>query len=319
MTTTISENLTSFYRLQNEGLISLARDNLKMYIAHFVTNKQHMLDLAKDVSGVALVLGLGNGYDIPLEALALQFDSVTVIDIDLEGMEKCIAKLPEALRAKVIPVQQDLTGVVTKVIEKVSRLSNELTEAKCVTKVIQIVKEVLKNPNDVLVPGSFDFVVSSMVTTQLHSFLHEALIDELVRKYAYFKQKQVRNVNYQLPILFTINPLSLAHLDLLHKWTKPEGKIYYADTVISYSTSWKFPADDPKQKPILELEYGGDCLQNKDIKTRIETHFQELKDSAEWYWETKSPGDNLSGCVMKVRAYSLTKKNDITSQVEESS
>jgi hypothetical protein len=97
------------------GIARTQRDNREGWWAHARRSKAFILDAASRVARprLAVVLGAGKAYDLPLDELAGRFERLVLIDID--------AKALEATRAATIRVRQnvelrpmDVTGVTAR-------------------------------------------------------------------------------------------------------------------------------------------------------------------------------------------------------------
>jgi hypothetical protein len=219
-----SEQVELYYKESNESILQNANSNI-----HYERNKKNIISCAEGLTGRALILGFGNGLDIPLSELAIQFDQITVVDIDVVSMKKAIAPLPRALQNKIRILQEDLSGMLSFISQNIEELSSDLSEAECNSLVINIISKGMETRQRRLFSEKYHFVVSSMLTSQLYSILWEYIEKILIKKFPGRIFKSATEINNSLSDL-TVVPLCIDHLEHLSEWTVPGGKIYYADT-----------------------------------------------------------------------------------------
>jgi hypothetical protein len=96
------------------GIARTQRENRESWWSHARRHKDFILDAASRVPHprVAVVLGAGKAYDLPLEGLAQRFARVVLVDIDGAALaETCKATIKEPLRPRVELRAMDVTGV----------------------------------------------------------------------------------------------------------------------------------------------------------------------------------------------------------------
>lgn len=97
------------------GISRTQRENRDGWYEHARRHKAFILDAAARVERprLAVVLGAGKAYDLPLEELARRFERVVLVDIDAEAMAaSSAAAVREAqLRARLELRPMDVTGV----------------------------------------------------------------------------------------------------------------------------------------------------------------------------------------------------------------
>jgi hypothetical protein len=91
---------TAFYQKMNSDMAQLADANKDTYAKHISNNQSGILSAAKGFNKKALVVGIGNGTDIPLKELAQQFEQLTLVDIDSEAIQRAISTLEPKLQKK---------------------------------------------------------------------------------------------------------------------------------------------------------------------------------------------------------------------------
>lgn len=289
------------YENINVELLKLGSGLPESYQAHYQRNRQNILSHAENLTGQAIVLGYGNGRDIPLEELARQFNRVTIVDIDRHAMMQSLQKLPAALRSKVIPIEKDLTGMVEIIKSSLEKLPADLSAKQYLDRLTDILSNAVDNTPPLLENDHFDFVVSSMLTTQLHSAIDLMIKDRLsMIAPAVLDNNEFQEDYGDLYYKFT-EVLCDKHLLNLEALSKPEARIYYADTAVAESTELN---EDGTLEKIDQQE----TLPNDFIERKIDRYFRQTKDAEDWEWETIHPTEeNQEGSMMRVIAYYLEK------------
>jgi hypothetical protein len=97
------------------GIARTQRENRQGWWEHARRHKAFILDAAARVEQprLAVVLGAGKAYDLPLEELARRFERVVLVDIDAEAMaaSSAAAVRDPKLRARLELRPMDVTGV----------------------------------------------------------------------------------------------------------------------------------------------------------------------------------------------------------------
>ena len=97
------------------GIARTQRENRQGWWEHARRHKAFILDAAARVEQprLAVVLGAGKAYDLPLEELARRFERVVLVDIDAEAMaaSSAAALRDPKLRARLELRPMDVTGV----------------------------------------------------------------------------------------------------------------------------------------------------------------------------------------------------------------
>ena len=97
------------------GIARTQRENREGWWAHARRSKAFILDAASRAArrGLAVVLGAGKAYDLPLEELAGRFERLVLIDIDADALEAtCAATIRERRNVELRPM--DVTGVTAR-------------------------------------------------------------------------------------------------------------------------------------------------------------------------------------------------------------
>lgn len=287
----ITDQVKSTYRTSNEYITDLAARSDQEYRSHFAQNKSQILSCARGLTGEALILGLGNGDDIPLHELACQFDRITVIDIDLAGMQKAIAKLSPDLQHKFIPVQKDLTGILPFLSERLENLN--VPQDESLAAVAEIIHESIALKPPLSSSKKYHFVVSSMLTTQLFSQMHAYIMEVLPKKYPSLKVNEQSCPNFTNSIETLMKHVCCAHMENLSDWTLPDGKIYYADTthaeVIEIEFGLLNSGSETRAVIMPKLVNKLQALPNEDLVINIERIFTRAQEDRSWTWRTLAP------------------------------
>ncbi len=134
------------------------------------------------------ILGAGACNDFDLLELSQHFDRITLIDVDMESMQKAIEWMPEILKERINLVKGSLTGITNEdqktfcddILFRVSEYGNSMTPEKFSVFLIHELKRLEKKMythEDQLVEagllpvGGYDVVVCIGVCSQLMSML----------------------------------------------------------------------------------------------------------------------------------------------------
>jgi hypothetical protein len=303
----LSKRVIAYYQDSNQFILESDK-----YDSHYDKNKKNILLCAQGLSGTALVVGLGNGLDIPLEDMANQFERVTVLDIDMVAMGKAIKRLPPHLQKKIYPVQKDLTGLLSLISGDIKQLKSNMSDDSFIKSLSTIIMDCLQKRQACSFPEKYHFVVSSMVTSQLFSQISiylETVMEEDLKKMCPETIVRLRHflVEYLAPILCT------QHFEQLSEWTKAGGKIYYADTSYGEMVDVEF-TDEKRKETYVKQRVIHPTLPIEEVETKIKEIFQ-INRTENWKWQRVAPvmAPNLqlniqSGQVFQISALFLQPK-----------
>jgi hypothetical protein len=124
-------NAEAFAKLQfretSVGIGKAQRDNREGWWAHGKRNRAFIEEGARRLEQrrLAVVLGAGAAFDLPLLELARTFDKLVLVDIDAQALEATIAGVfkDPGLRAKVEPRVRDFTGVNGTLIDRLDEVT----------------------------------------------------------------------------------------------------------------------------------------------------------------------------------------------------
>jgi hypothetical protein len=162
------------FRETSVGIGKTQRENREGWRSHAQKNRAFIEDVVGQTQGrgLAVILGTGHAFDLPLALLAKSFEKLVLVDIDAEALNATVAGVLKdpGLRARTELRLLDLTGVngqfVQRVDEAVASAANaadalDRLEALCWT-------YRLVEPPRILPPGErADLLVSSCVLSQV--------------------------------------------------------------------------------------------------------------------------------------------------------
>lgn len=238
------------------GLTSLARSAYEFNQPPLVKNFEFLQDLhAKNscnairqactgLKGTMLILGLGQGEDIPLKDIYEIFDKIIIIDLDEKSVEKCLQKLTSTHKNKIEFRAVDLTGIVgplSQACEK--RLINKKS---LINELPNVLKNAIKGRSSEFRLPKTDIVISSIVMTQLQGHIKNYL-------------KSLFGSEHTTDIDSSLNEcLVEMQSNYIQDLWRCADKVYFADTVsatyINHSSNFKVGSTGPMVHPdILPL------------------------------------------------------------------
>jgi hypothetical protein len=162
------------FRETSVGIGKIQRENREGWWSHAQKNRAFVEDVVRHTQGrgLAVVLGAGQAFDLPLVELAKSFEKLVLVDIDAEALNTTVAgalKDP-GLRARTELRLLDLTGVNGQLVQRIDEavasaanaaVAQERLEALCWT-------YRLAAPPRLLPPEEpADLLVSSCVLSQV--------------------------------------------------------------------------------------------------------------------------------------------------------
>ncbi len=285
-----SEDVVNTYKTHND-LIKTSTEKYKEiteYYMHQVYSKRMILNGAEGLKGRAIVLGLGNGIDIPLKQLAEQFDKIIGIDIDLKTMERTKMSLPGELRNKVELKTLDLTGIVAEFSQKVEAFAQKFPKPKF-NEFYQKIAELIinlrpKRPD--LPPSDATYITSSLILSQLASQIILYLRD-IINKYYPDKCYKINSDLNILSILKTFaDEVQTQHIENIHYWLKKKGRAYISTTYMDepiVKLGDKFFKD--KENPSCIMITQNVHIRERKLFKIIKTEF--------WDWMDRPPLFNM--------------------------
>lgn len=283
----VEDRVHTVYSSTNRDMQDKSIRLQEYYKSHVETSKETILKGCNGLSGRALVVGVGNGNDIPLEALCRQFDKVTIQDIDEEALARAQKTVPEALRGKLEVVKGDLTGLVENFV-RILKSHGARPLPEFLSEACRFFSTAAPKKLDQLPHQQFDYVISAQVSTQLTGCLFRAFQDFMQTFYHQTldccSEKEMAKAVTSCSV-HTIN----RHLQDLACWVKPEGKVYFSDTSGEQYLVRPLPGAIPvKSGEMLPM------INQDSIRVGLNS-FQEQTDFIQnWVWYAFVP-DNYAG------------------------
>lgn len=201
------------------------RQHSPQHIEHCIALTTRALELrAPAASRSTLVLGAGACTEVPLTNLVRASEEVVLADLDLAAMQRGRDELASAtLRKRVRLVQCDITGGVSR---NLASLIRRLDWQKLVSQGSQALFETLalcleqcQVPDppeiDILQPGDFGLIVSSLVLSQLFGYPLLDVLDHVQTVAPSLLSDQERHRHYQEAAQAFRMRVIKAHLHLL--------------------------------------------------------------------------------------------------------
>jgi hypothetical protein len=162
------------FRAASEGIVQTQRENREGWWAHGQRNRAFIEEGATlpAKKELAVVLGAGQAFDLPLPALAAAYQRLLLIDVDEQALGATIAGVfrDPAQRARVEPRVMDLTGINAHLVRAVEELVAGPGDAD---EVQGAVERFCRSYRPVTLPAILrpgeraDLLVSSCVTSQV--------------------------------------------------------------------------------------------------------------------------------------------------------
>lgn len=205
-------------------------------VAHQKHCHKRIISAATGLSGRCLVLGVGNGLNVPLDRLCAQFERVTIVDSNVALLLQAQETVSAERVSRLALVALDLTGgVIQKWMTQIDGQVS-LIRLHCPRYFKDFWKEItgdiksLSPPpisDEVLIPGSYSLTISMLVASQTVALPIIHLNREI--------QKVFGGVDYPIPKKSMIKVQRLSsriwafQSNNLIRWTKAGGRIVFAD------------------------------------------------------------------------------------------
>ncbi len=302
----IEPELLAIYRTENEAVKKQYEMFKETQAPHLKQSRQEILETAKAAYNPeaqdqnAVILGLGNGLDIPLEELAKRY-RVTIVEADKETALETVKSLPKELQSKITITIADLTGVGGAYCQSIKNaFDNQTSPKRFKRELLNVVDDIKKKiPEGTPDVGSgYAFVCSHLVSSQLHSIPDKYLgafnvMPAIEATYHEFqKSEQAKSLRYLL---------QQEHLQYLKRLVAPSGTVHFADTYMLVRN----PESNHPQRQVM--------LHPKNINPVLDTNFEKVKEPAEWMFnQTPSKRQDARGFVPQrylVKSFSLKAKS----------
>lgn len=301
------ENLGRMLSVTEGGRILAQGMERKGWQEHAETNKAHILNAAQEVlssviaSGAkqsigsvskderptAMVLGAGNCADIPLADLAKYFH-VVLVDLDRDGMVRAVAHLPIEFRPYVTLEVRDISGDVVYEVTRNLEAYMELIPGDP-DRLMQAVLEHLDD-FDVSVPdltagGKIDFLVSSMVASQLSVFTLCAFISAMTQN---FSHAQEHALDFDAMMADAIisrfrGRVIEAHAVALARFVHATGRpAYYSSDI---ADSRQIPTATGLTRKTLPVMHHPNAQGMGSLKENLSRYGLAVNNPAQWSWD----------------------------------
>lgn len=294
------QSLLTISRRDNEAIGANAGKYTVAYREHVSNSRQFILDSATGLTGKAILFGMGQGIDIPLEDLARQFKELVVVDIDESTTARRLLTLDPDLQEKFTLIIEDLSGMLLTLGNEFAAVERRVVS---LPSFLSSMAEVFKGLEPALPDfgKDYSFASSSLVTTQLASQPHIGLSTRAKEKFSLSggMVQGLEAIDYFTSLTSLAERLQVNHIDLIKGCLLPDGRAYYSDTVAEVAT-----AINPLTQEVVMV---GDWklmvqpnLLNHDIPGRF-----DILEEREWLWDRIPPTMRNLGSVFSVLALNL--------------
>ncbi len=262
---------------------------------------------AASASRSTLVLGAGACTEIPLADLVRASDEVTLADFDLPSMRQARTELPfPAQRNHVRLVECDLSGGISITLERLVERQpwDDLRTqgARAIFDAAAYCLETCPVPDPPLIDdlgsGSFGFVVSALVLTQLFSYPLLDILDRVQRLAPALVGEQERHHRYQEAATAFRTRVIQAHLHLLRELVDRGGCVVLLSDTRGFAFDVFGTDHDAQHRRALPL---------------VPRAFAELvretfgvDEERQWEWLTHLPEKHALGRGYEVTGYALS-------------
>ena len=283
----ISESLLASFTKTNEGIAEINSKFQEAHAGHLAKSKEEILRTAtvaldrapKGQTTKALLLGVGNGLDIPLQELAEKFDHLTVVELDGKSTEKAIKQLSPDLQKKFRLVVADVTGIIGEYCEKIDGISDNSRYAlSFFHKAEQMTKNAIEEPIGRApdVGNDYAFVSSHLLLSQL-GYLPRQYAGNIVRNK--FTYSEGVDSGFLKSYSDLTTHLHKEHIRYLAKSVAPRGTVHFADTYVGISQT---SSTEPERRSFLVVPEVIDAV--------LKENFTPVKEETGWRFN-HTPGE----------------------------
>jgi hypothetical protein len=229
----IPARLLEMYREAGESYSRLEKKFGESWKEHRENIRSMIMAGAEGTRERGKVLILGVGAIEPLEYLARNFEQVEMVNLDYSTLEKVKGNLPEEPKSKVEIKQEDVTGLVARFLNQAIRIIEESkTPGQAEREILELMQDIQLPANNILGEQKWDYLVVSLVLSQLMSnelrFIESLLEDKFTLEvmagfFSSRKWKQAKR-EFKAKVVDSL-------LERFTKALKPGGRIYLADTI----------------------------------------------------------------------------------------
>jgi hypothetical protein len=162
------------FAASSAGIARTQRENREGWWAHARRSRAFILDSVTRARerGLAVVLGAGKAFDLPLNEIASAFERVVLVDIDAAALAETSASVVRdaSLRRRIDLRAMDLSGIGARLARGIHEAIGTAADAPSAAASLETLCRSyrLASAPQLLAPGErADFLVSGMVLTQL--------------------------------------------------------------------------------------------------------------------------------------------------------
>ena len=256
--------------------------------------------------GAVVVLGAGACTELPLEWLVREGLTVTLVDVDTQGMVNARDELPAQRRVQVNLAQGDLTAGVSQALEgellaqpwgELARLGPAGEKSLLDSAALCLERCPVPDPPPFpeLTPHSYAVVLSDRALTQLFSLPLLDVVDTLLlysRTAADLRETHLRYITAADQFRRRV---ALAHLSLMRELARPGGSVLLLPDTRGYLLP---PTSGPHAEDADALDLlPPDVL---DPVREMVARFDHVEVSGRWRWNVSAPTATAPG-----RAYDV--------------
>ena len=262
-------NLSGFFHTAGRNISAAELEYDDYWRPHIENSRRAILRAAELVEEprAALVLGAGKCREIPLESLARKFERVVLVDLDGPSMREAVARLPEELQAKIEVRISDVTSFAQPLMEATNRVVESVHSAdEAFTQLGSLYRDIEAPRRFPKLPQA-DLVISSLVLSELARYPSTYTAQLVKEKFdADLSEWSGYGDLWKNLRAFA----SMDHAELLGRFTRPGGVVYFADTIARGPDLGKVDRDEKRSAL-------------KDVAARLARlgFFQELRARSE--------------------------------------
>lgn len=223
------QGLEEFFGTSGEIVRGTAPETRLYWRSHLERSRERILHAANLAARreVATVLGAGAGSELPLAELAGRFDRLVLVDLDGPSMLRSLRQIPRHLRSRVDLKIVDVTSFASGLIESTARaVESSSSAAESFQRLGRILDGLqAREPPDL--PPS-DLVVSSLLLSEIPRYPFSFAAQAVDDRFGVAIQTWERSDDfYRRLVEVAVDD----HVQLLVDLVRPEGVIYFSDTV----------------------------------------------------------------------------------------
>jgi len=292
-----------------QGIRILYEANAFAWTTHIDSCRAAMLAGAERCMqrNLAVVVGAGRCFDVPLQELAVQFERVKLIDIDLAAMTEARRALPQALRPRVILQPMDVAActfrylkTMKSIIDKSRHHSTALPEMALATSSFTIPEKIPFTEPYEGTPA--DLLISDMIMTQLPYFLFAGVASLFSEKFTNFKNP-LRDSGFHLALSHLTYRVQSSHLEQVSRHGRRAVVITdLSETALERGSAGNVQPASQERMQIDRLRF----------RQGLQDNFSEMVEQT-WAWNRIWPTESVGSCGVTNRVVSLQMKSSLAS------